>query len=262
MSTRLLLIDGLNIIRRNYEANMAPDNPEKAAHALRSATGTIRRGLMEHQPTHTLMLFDAGGRNWRHELFPAYKKDRKPMQEPLAAALPAFKESLRERGLAIAEHPGFEADDSFGSVAYSALNDRLDAVVIGLSTDKDMACLAQYGARIRDPFNDVWRDAQWCLGRFGIGPHQLQDWLALVGDKVDGVPGVEGIGEKTATELLRAYGSLEKVLEAAVDIPGKKGLRLREQADQARLSRQLIALRLDLYPDGLDWDEMRTPVGF
>lgn len=259
MNARLLVIDGLSIVRRCYEANPTPDGPEKAEGALRAARGSFNRGLAEHNPTHALIAFDAGGVTWRHVLYPAYKQDRKPMPAPLADALPAFKESLRREGWAQAEHPGFEADDTFASAAYTAVMQDFEAEVIGLSSDKDLATLVQFGVRIRDHFNDIWRDAAWCEQQFGVGPSRIQDWLALVGDKVDGVPGVEGVGRKTATKLLLEHGDLEGVLAAAPGIKGKVGERLVAHADLARLSRQLISLRLNLYPNGLDWEALRAP---
>lgn len=259
MNARLLVIDALSIVRRCYEANPTPDGPEKAEGALRAARGSFNRGLHEHAPTHALVAFDVGGLNWRHALYPAYKQDRKPMPAPLAEALPEFKESLMREGWALDEHPGFEADDTFASACYAAVMQDLQVEVIGLSSDKDLAAMSQFGVRIRDHFNGVWRDGLWCEEQFGVGPARLQDWLALVGDKVDGVPGVEGVGRKTATKLLLEYGDLEGVLAAAPGIKGKLGERLVAHADMARLSRQLTALRLNLYPHGLDWDTLQAP---
>lgn len=253
---KLLLVDGLNLIRRVYEANLAPDSTEKAQGALRSSLSSFNRALREHAPTHCLWAFDAGGPTWRHVLYPAYKAARKPMPTFLKDELVPFKESLAQNGWAMAEPLGFEADDALGSLAVTASEQGIEVVV--LSTDKDLASLAAYpGVSVHDHFGNIRRDAEWCKGKFGVGPELILDWLALTGDAVDGIPGVEGVGAKTATKLLLDHGDLRGVLNAAVDlnIPGKVGARLHLQRDVAQLSRELTTLKLDLFKDRFDLAE-------
>lgn len=254
---KLLIIDGLNIFRRVYEANPAPDSVGKAEGAIRASHNSMFRALREHNPSHVMLTFDAGGPTWRHARYPAYKQNRKPMPTPLYDELSKFKPVLVSEGWGLIEHPGFEADDTIASGAFEA--DAIHAEVVILSTDKDLASLASERVRIYDHFSAVWRDEAWCLAKFGVGPALLLDWLALTGDPVDGIPGVEGIGAKTATKFLQEHGNLKALLAAAGSIPGKMGARLQAQPDQARLSRELTELRKDLFPLGLDWGQLRTP---
>lgn len=257
MKDKLLAVDGLGMLRRIYGANPSTDEQEKADGTIVTMQQSFNRALREHQPTHCIIAFDAGGPNWRHGLYPPYKAGRAPMTVELQRELAKYKQTLADEGWAQVEHPGQEADDTLGSVAFSALATSAEVVV--LASDKDIASVAQYGAKVYDHFGREWHDAAWFARKFGVGAHRLQDWLALVGDAVDGVPGVDKVGDKTATKLLLEHGDLERVLAAATGMKGVVGQNLREQADQARLSRKLTALRVDLFPQGLDWDVMRVP---
>lgn len=257
MKPKLLAVDGLGMLRRIYGANPSTNEQEKAEGTIVTMQQSFRRALREHEPTHCLFAFDAGGETWRHKLYPPYKAGRQPMTAELQAELAKYKQMLAAEGWTQVEHPGQEADDTLGSVAFSAL--AVDAEVVVLASDKDIASVAQYGAKVYDHFVHEWHDSAWCWNKFGVGLERLQDWLALVGDAVDGVPGVPGVGAKTATRLLREHGDLTGVLAAAAAIKGKLGENLRDEADAARLSRQLTALRVNLFPDGLDWDAMRVP---
>ncbi|WP_126223639.1 5'-3' exonuclease [Burkholderia ambifaria] len=254
---KLLAIDGHYLVRRIHSVQPAEDAREKAAGAIETLHYSVLRALREHRPTHCLFAFDAGVPTWRHALYPPYKANRQPMPAELQEELARYKARLAQEGWAQAEHPGHEADDTLASVAFAAL--ALDAEVVVLATDKDIACLSQYGAKVYDHFGHEWHDFAWCQAKFGVGPERLQDWLALVGDTVDGVPGVEGVGVKNATKLLLEHGDLEGVLTAAAGMKGKLGENLRDQADVARLSRRLTALRLDLFPHGLNADALRVP---
>ncbi|MEX3984204.1 5'-3' exonuclease H3TH domain-containing protein [Paraburkholderia sp. EG287A] len=257
MNPKLLAVDGLGMLRRIYGANPSTNEQEKAEGTIVTMQQSFRRALREHEPTHCLFAFDAGGQTWRHELYPPYKAGRQPMTAELQAELVKYKQQLAEEGWVQVEHPGHEADDTLNSVAFSALS--VTAEVVLLASDKDVAAAGQYGAKVYDHFEHAWHNSAWCWNKFGVGPDRLQDWLALVGDSTDGVPGVPKVGDKTATKLLREHGDLEGVLAAAATFKGKVGENLRNEADTARLSRQLTALRVDLFPAGLDWDTMRVP---
>jgi DNA polymerase-1 len=253
---RLLLIDGLNIVRRCYEANPAPDSANKAKDAARSAFGSFKRALRENTPTHALAAFDYGGPTWRHALYARYREGRKPMPEELRAELPAFKARLTdELGLAVACVPNVEADDVIGTVFTRWMACKAAPAVV-VSTDKDLCTLIAQGALVRDHFKPEWRDAAWVQAKFGVGPELLGDLLALMGDSVDDIPGVDGVGAKTAAKLLNEYGSLEALLAGASSIKGKLGERLVEQAGNARLSRQLVALDTAVEV-GVTWNGLR-----
>lgn len=241
-----MLCDGMHIVRRVYEAVGGPDSPEKVAEGLSSAFFSFKRAMKEHQPTHALVAFDAPGQTWRHELHPGYKADRKPLYEPLRAALPAFYERLTtELGLAVLEVPGVESDDVL-AIAYTAWAQRCpDHAAVIVSGDKDMTALVAQGALVYDLFGRVMRDAAWIEASMGVKPEQVHDFLALMGDRTDGVPGVPRVGKKTAATLLQQYGTLDGVLAAAPDIPGAVGASLRENQALAKLSRELVGFKLD-----------------
>lgn len=251
----LLLADGLNIVRRVYEANPAPDSPEKADGAVRSSLASFRRALVEHRPTHFLAAFDHGGQTWRHDLYPQYKADRKPMPPDLLARIPDIQEQLSAMGLAHCSVPGVEADDVIPTVGLHWKRTRPGRVIV-LSTDKDLAVLLPAGIEIRDHFKPEWRDAAWVQAKFGVPPSLLGDFLALMGDSTDGIPGVPGVGQKTAAKLLLEYGSLEALLARAGEVKGKIGESLRASMAEARISKQLVSFKTDLTL-GLTWRSLR-----
>jgi DNA polymerase-1 len=254
-SARLLLIDGLNLVRRVYEANPVEDSPEKAQGALRFSLASFIRALKEHQPTHVLAPFDHGGLTWRHELYPAYKQGRKPIPQPLRDVLPELFERLAQMGVTPIRVAGVEADDVIATACHHWTAGQRGEVTV-LSTDKDLAALMVLGARIRDHFKPEWRDEAWVQNKFGVAADKLHDLLALTGDSTDGVPGVPGVAAKTAAKLLHAYGSLDGVLTSASSVKGKLGESLQAHVDTVRLARELVTLRTDV-PLGLTWRMLR-----
>lgn len=252
----LLLVDGLNVARRVYEANPAPESPEKIEGALRSTRSSLFRALAEHRPTHLMVAVDAPGPTWRHALNPDYKKDRKPMPELLRAGLATLWDSLRAKGWLVLEPPGYEADDVIASGANVSQACGVRCTV--LSTDKDLVYLLSLGARVYDHFGRIDRDEAWCLQKLGVKPAQVLDWLALKGDPVDGIMGIDKVGEKTAAKLLAAHGDLETILLRAQEgaVPGKLGERLREGAGIARAARQLTALKTGCFKSSFNWDKL------
>lgn len=252
---RLLLIDGLNIVRRVYGAVPGDDSDEKAEGAIKSSMGTLRRVLREQKPTHALIAFDHGGHTWRHDLLSTYKCNRKPMPEPLAALMPTFKEMVQQQlGLFQLTFPGVEAEDVLATVSrHWLIRGRGDVVVT--STDKDVASLVCQGAKVKNPFQDVWHDETWIREKFRVAPEQLLDLLALMGDPVDDIPGVPGVAVGKGAQLLTTYGTLNAVLEQANSVKGKLGENLRASLDAVRLARRLVALRDDLTL-GLTWNQL------
>lgn len=255
----LLLIDGLNILRRCFEANPAADSVEKAESAASSATHSMRRALREDAPTHAMVIFDHGGPTWRHALYPEYKAGRKPMSPYLCDELVLMKERMARAGWALMAHPGEEADDSIFGVAAAACAEGESVIV--RSTDKDLVRLVELGVRVNGHFDKEWRDTAWCERKFGVHPRLLTDFLALMGDTTDNIPGVDNIGVKTAAKLLNQYGSLQQVLAAAGagEIKGVVGQRLVEQRERALISLELASLRSSFSGCDLWWDELEAP---
>jgi len=256
LPNELLIVDTMNVVRRVYEANPAPESAEKVEHALRSLNGTLRNIEQQYPVTHRAMVMDAPGKNWRHDVYPDYKAGRTPMPQILRDGVNEYLRVLKGRGWPKWEYVGFEADDGIFSLAAAA--EKVGLPTLTISTDKDVSAVLQFkGARVRDHFGDIWRDEAWCLAKFGVLPRQLQDLLALTGDPSDGIPGVDKVGVKTAAKWLQAYDTLEGVLAAAPNMTGAIGQRLRDQTDRARLSRQLTEMRRDLIPANFDWDRLK-----
>jgi len=249
---RLLAIDGLNIVRRVYEASPEPDSDLKADIALRHALSSFRHLITGHEPTHVLPAFDFGGRTWRHDLYEGYREGRAPMPDPLRAALPGFYASLAKIGLQPVSLPGVEADDVIGTAVMRWLQEgRGDAVVA--STDKDLHCLIAHGALVWDHFKGEWHDSAWVETKWGVPPEQLPDLLALMGDATDSIPGVSRVGQKTAARLLRTYGTLDAIMAGAGILKDTLGETLRKERDMLYLSRQLVQLKTDVKV-GVSWN--------
>ena len=249
---RLLAIDGLNIVRRVYEASPEPDSDLKAEIALRHALSSFRHLINGHEPTHVLPAFDFGGRTWRHDLYAGYREGRAPMPDPLRAALPGFYDTLAKIGLQPVSLPGVEADDVIGTAVMRWLNEgRGDAVVA--STDKDLHCLIAHGALVWDHFKSEWHDAAWVENKWGVPPEQLPDLLALMGVATDSIPGVSRVGQKTAARLLRTYGTLDAIMAGAGILKDTLGETLRKEREMLYLSRQLVQLKTDVKV-GVSWN--------
>ena len=249
---KLLAIDGLNIVRRVYEASPDEDSAEKAATALRHAQSSFRRLLDTHAPTHVLAAFDHGGPTWRHALYPRYREQRAPMPSFLREALPAFYEALTASGLHVLVIPEVEADDVIGTGVLRWLAEGKGEAIIA-STDKDLHGLIAHGALVWDHFKGEWHDDAWVRSRFGVAPELLVDLLSLMGDVTDGVPGVSKVGMKTAAKLLNAYGDLDAVMAGAGILKTPIGERLRAERDVLYLSRQLVQLKTDVRL-GVTWN--------
>jgi 5'-3' exonuclease len=248
---KLLAIDGLNIVRRVYEANPDPESPAKADAAVRNSFSSFRRLLDNHCPTHVLPAFDFGGRTWRNDIYPPYRQNRKPMPSVLKDRLPDFYDMLSRLNLHVVSIEGVEADDVIATVVLRWLSEgRGDAIVA--STDKDLHALLMLGAHVWDPFKSEWHDRKWVEKKFGVPPEMLTDLLAIAGDASDNIPGIEKIGIKTAAKLLMAYTHLEGVMAGAGILLNPQGLKLRAGRDSAFLSRELVKLKTDVVV-GVTW---------
>lgn len=252
---RLLLVDALNLVRRVYAAQPGEDGPEKARSGLESTLRSLRRALAECRPTHIAAVFDGSGTTWRHRRFPGYKAGRPPMPAPLGDALPAFREAFAQMGIPSFDREGTEADDVIATLAVKVAQAGGRAAI--LSTDKSYLQLLSEAVRVRDHFRQRNLGPENVRERFGVGPDRLLDLLALAGDSTSSIPGVPGVGSKTAAKLLADWGSLDAVLAAARASPAAEPRegprltpRLRERlvahADDARLARRLFELVTDL----------------
>jgi DNA polymerase-1 len=226
---------------------------------MKNALSSFRRAVRTHRPTHVIAPFDYGGPTWRHELYPAYHSTRKPMARELQEVLPELRQRMEESlSIPTIATPGVEADDVVATV-FSRWIEKPRGPVKILSNDKDVLYWIAFGALVRDHFADEsepWRDRDYVIAKFGVPPELILDFHALVGDKVDDVPGVDKVGKVTAAAWLTEFGSLDGVLQNAASLKGKVGENLRQQADRARLSRELVAMKTDI-PLGLTWKMLR-----
>lgn len=254
---KLLAIDGLNIVRRIYEASPEPDSAEKAATALRFSLSAFHKLLHEHSPSHVLAAFDFGGLTWRHQLYDRYREQRAPMPDALRASLPDLYAELDKFHIKVVCLPEVEADDVIATVILRWLSEGRGAAVV-VSTDKDLHVLIQHGALIWDHFKNEWHDAAWVNNKFGVPPEQLEQLLALMGDATDGIPGVSKVGMKTAAKLLQSYGTIDAIMAGAGILKNTLGENLRKDAQILALSRQLVALKADVQL-GVTWNMLAVP---
>jgi DNA polymerase-1 len=260
----LYLIDGSNQFHRAYFAirglTTSRGFPTNAAYGF---TTMLRKFLQDEDPQWCGIAFDLAGPTFRHEEYGAYKANRRAMEDDLRVQLPFVRRVCGVFALPILEVTGFEADDLIGTLASQAVARGHQVVVV--SSDKDLLQLVSDDIRVLNPGREgsgtVLYDRQKVEEKFGVPPERVVDVLALVGDAIDNVPGVPGIGEKGARDLIRQYGSLEEALAHAGEVKRaayREGLKA--HADQARLSKRLVTLRMDV-PVSLDLDllQRRTP---
>lgn len=244
MGVRLLIVDALNLIRRVYAATPDDSDPQHFDGALRATVQSLRRALRDAAPTHAVAVFDGPEPTWRHALYADYKAGRQPMPKRLRDGLEQYRVAFQELGVSSVDKPALEADDVAATLATKVAESGGHAVI--LSTDKVYCQLISEGITVRDHFMKQDVDRGYVVKKFGVAPERLVDLWALAGSSSTHIPGVAGIGTKTAAKLLEEYGELEPVLDAAATLHGKLGERLRAGKQRARMSQQLAGLRRDL----------------
>ena len=243
----LFLIDGSNQMYRAYHAIRGLTRSDgKSTNATYGFITMLRKLLADHQPQYILASFDLKGPTFRSEVAADYKANRTPMPGDLAEQVPWVHEACEAMGVPILTSEGFEADDVIGTLATKAGAHGLQAAIV--TGDKDFFQLVRDGIRVYNPRDEgAWYDADGVKEKFGVAPEQVCDVLALMGDSIDNVKGVPGIGEKGARDLIAQYGSLESLLAHAGEIKQKKYREgLLANADQARQSRELVTIRTDV----------------
>lgn len=253
------LIDGSAYIYRAYHA-IAPLTNKSGlpTHAVYGFTNILLRVLREKAPRFLGIAFDVRGPNFRHEMYPAYKANRPTMPDDLACQIPYIKEIVAAHNIACLERQGFEADDLIASAAKKLAAQGHPVIVV--SGDKDLLQLVSESITVWDPMRDVFMDPAAVQKKYNIPADRLLDFFALMGDSSDNVPGVAGIGPKTAEKLINQCGSLEGIYQHIETISQAK-LREKLLADRenAFLSRQLIALKDDLASPELKEYEIPEP---
>jgi DNA polymerase I len=250
----LVLVDGSSYLYRAFHA-LPPLTSSRGepTGAVYGVANMLRKLLKDYAPEHVVVVFDAKGKTFRDDLYAEYKANRPPMPDELAAQVEPLHELVKAMGLPMLVVPGVEADDVIATLAREGREHGLDVVIS--TGDKDLAQLVEPGVTLVNTMTDTTMDAEGVREKFGVPPERVVDYLALIGDTVDNVPGVDKVGPKTAVKWLEAYGSLEGVMAHADEIKGKVGENLRAALDHLPLSRELVTVRrdveLDLTPEGL-----------
>lgn len=241
----LLLVDGSSYLYRAYHAMAQLTAPDGApTGAMYGVLNMLRRLRADYVHDYCAVVFDAKGKNFRHEMFPDYKATRPPMPDDLRPQAEALPDLVRLMGWPVLVIPQVEADDVIGTLAKMASEAVWNVVVS--TGDKDMAQLVNERVTLVNTMSGETLDIEGVKEKFGVRPDQIRDYLALMGDKVDNVPGVEKCGPKTAVKWLEAYGSLAGVMEHAAEIKGKVGENLQAALPQLPLSYDLVTIKTDV----------------
>jgi 5'-3' exonuclease len=241
----VVLVDGSSYLFRAFHAlpPLATADGQPTG-AVKGVIGMLRKLVAENPGSPVVVVFDAKGKTFRDDLYAEYKANRPPMPEDLRAQIEPTHEIIRCLGLPLLIEPGVEADDVIGTLAH-AYAEQGRAVLVSTS-DKDLAQLVNAHVTLVNTMSDTRLDPDGVQEKFGVPPERIVDLLALTGDKVDNIPGIDGVGPKTAAKWLGQYGDLDGVIAAADAVKGKAGERLREGLDGLALSRELATIRLDV----------------
>jgi DNA polymerase-1 len=241
----LVLVDGSSFLYRAYHALPPLTNSRgMPTGAVVGVANMMRKLIAAYPGAHIGVVFDAPGRTFRDDLFEAYKSHRPPMPDELRSQIEPLHAVIRAMGLPLLIESGVEADDVIGTLALRAAAEGY-AVIISTG-DKDMAQLVDDRIILENTMFDSRLDREGVIAKFGVPPERIVDYLALVGDTSDNIPGVPKVGPKTATKWLQQYGSLDALIEQADSVTGKVGENLRASLEQVPLSRQLATIRCDL----------------
>ncbi|MFP6617517.1 MAG: 5'-3' exonuclease H3TH domain-containing protein, partial [Candidatus Hydrogenedentota bacterium] len=248
---RLFIIDGMAYAFRSYYAiRNLRDSTGRPVNAVFGFARLLLKILREHEPTHIVMVFDAPGPTFRDELYPEYKANRDATPEDLILQFPLIDQLVEAFDIPILRVPGVEADDVMGTLAIMAEEQGLHPTLV--TGDKDMLQCVTDTVKVFDPSkgdNGKWYAPADVVERYGVPPKHVIDMLGLMGDSADNVPGVRGIGEKTAKKLLEKYATMDGVYKNIDDLKGKQKEKLIEDKEKAYLSLELVTIKTDVTLD-------------
>lgn len=244
-SNTIVLVDGSSYLYRAFHA-MPPlmNSKGKPTGAIYGVTNMLRKLLADHDPEYIAVVFDAKGKTFRDELFEHYKANRAEMPSDLIPQIEPIHQIIKAMGIPILKMEGVEADDVIGTLAKKATTQGIKTLVS--TSDKDLAQLVDENITLVNTMSGTVLDPYSVKVKFGIPPELIIDYLALVGDTIDNIPGVPQVGPKTAVKWLLQYGSLDNIITKAAEITGKVGEKLRDSLHQLPLSRQLATIKLDV----------------
>ncbi|HMK14183.1 MAG TPA: 5'-3' exonuclease H3TH domain-containing protein, partial [Burkholderiales bacterium] len=255
----LLLVDGSSYLYRAFHA--LPDlrsSRGEPTNAIHGVLNMLRRLRREYKADYIACVFDAKGKTFREDQYPQYKANRPAMPEDLAVQIEPLHECIRALGWPLLVIDGVEADDVIGTLTTLAAREGIKSIVS--TGDKDLAQLVNPRVMLVNQMSNEKLDEQGVVAKFGVEPSRILDYLTLIGDSVDNVPGVNKVGPKTAAKWLSQYQTLDNLMAHASDIPGVVGENLRKSLDWLPQARQLLAVKCDVaLPVSLDDLTPRSP---
>ena len=260
-TNKLVLVDGSSYLFRAFHAmpNLSNSKHEPTG-AIYGVVNMLKRLQADYGNDHLVVVFDAKGKTFRNDMYPEYKAHRPPMPDDLRVQIEPIHQIIKAMGLPLLCVDGVEADDVIGTLATQAAQHGMEAVIS--TGDKDMAQLVNAHVTLVNTMTDTKMDQNGVIEKFGVPPELIVDYLTLIGDTVDNVPGVPKVGPKTAVKWLQEYGSLDAIMANADKIGGKVGENLRASLEYLPLSKQLVTIKrdvaLDVTPDKLHPAAMDT----
>ena len=254
MSTEdpIILVDGSSYLYRAYHALPPLENSKsQPTGAIKGVISMIKKILIDHPESDLAVVFDAKGKTFRHDMYTEYKANRPPMPEDLVSQIEPIHEIIQLMGIKLIMISGVEADDVIGTLAEQARNKKLDTVIS--TGDKDMTQLVCKNVSVVNTMTGELLDESGVKEKFGVPPEHITDYLALIGDKSDNVPGVDKVGPKTAVKWLDEYTNLENIIKNAESLGGKVGENLRSSIDTLKLAHDLVTIKRDVeLPFGIE----------
>ena len=241
----IILVDGSSYLYRAYHA-LPPLTTSKnqPTGAIKGVISMIKRVLIDHPDSPLAVVFDAKGKTFRHDMYSEYKANRPPMPEDLVQQIEPIHRIISLMGIKLIMIPGVEADDVIGTLAEQARQKKLNTVIS--TGDKDMTQLVCDNVSVVNTMSGELLDENGVMNKFGIGPELITDYLALIGDKSDNVPGVDKVGPKTAVKWLNEYKNIEGIKKNAESIGGKVGENLRSSIETLDLAHELVKIKTDV----------------
>ena len=242
----LILIDGSSYLYRAFHAMPSLSNSKGfPTGAVYGVVNMLRKLLSEYDPEYIAVVFDAKGKTFRDDLYEKYKANRPEMPGELVSQIEPIHAAIKAMGIPLLMVEGVEADDVIGTLAKQATQEKMDTLIS--TGDKDLAQLVDKHVTLVNTMTDTILNPDTVPEKFGIPPNLIVDYLALVGDTVDNIPGVPQVGPKTAVKWLLEYGSLKNIMERADEIKGKVGENLRASLSQLPLAKQLATIKMDVH---------------
>ena len=241
----IILVDGSSYLYRAYHA-LPPLTTSKnqPTGAIKGVISMIKRVLIDHPDSPLAVVFDAKGKTFRHDMYSEYKANRPPMPEDLVQQIEPIHRIISLMGIKLIMIPGVEADDVIGTLAEQARQKKLNTVIS--TGDKDMTQLVCDNVSVVNTMSGELLDENGVMKKFGVGPELITDYLALIGDKSDNVPGVDKVGPKTAVKWLNEYKNIEGIKKNAESIGGKVGENLRSSIETLDLAHELVKIKTDV----------------